>query len=545
MTTTSSNKLYIKNNQDQTIVGILELSNKVEASPNIKISDGTKLGLILHGTLGHKDYLFQKKLASVLPFDTFRFDFRGNGESDGERKYASIKDDLDDLETVLDFLQKEYGYSLYALIGHSKGAMIALLYAATRNHNVPHVINISARYYMEAARQRHGSDAMQDLETRGYFYWETMSLGQVIKWKITKDDFSEWLTTPMHLGIYLVKNIPESTSVLTIHGTNDETIYVTDAASFANSISNHTLKLIIGANHQYTNHKDELVNLILEYYSPEFQSTRFLNRNRVINNVPRIIKIGGVKNFRDVGGWKCTVNNNDNLSYYVRSRFVFRSAELSMITDKGIEALKRLNIQKIFDLRSNSKRFKAVPENIANAQRIHTPVFPESSISREEKIKGFAPFITGPVGFAQKSGKKTFRTIFEHILYHPNSPFLVHCRAGKDRTGVFAMLLLKLAGVDDELIAREYELTMQTQGYDENELQIISDKLSSAFTIEECGRALSAQYESMILTLNKFSEKYGNIESYFINELGFTKDEIHQIQSNLVEPSLLQSELEI
>ncbi|CAG8461616.1 5685_t:CDS:10 [Ambispora leptoticha] len=563
MATTVCNKLYIKNNQEQTIVGILNICNK----DTLKRTNGSKLGLILHGTLGHKNYLFQKKLASSLPFDTFRFDFRGNGESEGERKYGCLKNDLDDIETVFDFLQKEYGYSLYALIGHSRGAMAALLFVATRNHNVPYVVNISARYSMEATRKKHGSDAMQALETQGHFYWKTRSRGQEITWKITKEEFSDWLTTPMHLGIYLVKNIPESTSVLTIHGTDDEIIYVTDATIFANLIPNHTLKLIDGANHQYSNHTDELINLILEYYSPEFQSARFLKRNRVIKNVPRMIKIGGVKNFRDLGGWKCTINNDDNLVYYVRPRFVFRSAELSMISEDGIAALKVLNIQKIFDLRSNPNLFKAVPayvlnfiedidcyglkltsslRNLANAQRIHTPVFPESSISREKKLESFAPFTAGPVGFAQvyisilESGKKAFRTIFEHILYHPNSPFLVHCRAGRDRTGVFAMLLLKLARVDDETIAREYEITTQTQGYDENELQIISDKFNTAFTIEECGHALTAQYESMILTLKKFYEKYGNTESYFINELGFTKEEIHQIENNLVEPFLSQ-----
>jgi protein tyrosine/serine phosphatase len=36
---------------------------------------------------------------------------------------------------------------------------------------------------------------------------------------------------------------------------------------------------------------------------------------------------------------------------------------------------------------------------------------------------------------------------------------VIHCTAGKDRTGVFVMVLLGLCGVDDEIIAREYELS--------------------------------------------------------------------------------------
>jgi len=41
--------------------------------------------------LGHKDYLFQAKLAKELPFDNFRFDFRGNGESDGISNFSNFQ----------------------------------------------------------------------------------------------------------------------------------------------------------------------------------------------------------------------------------------------------------------------------------------------------------------------------------------------------------------------------------------------------------------------------------------------------------------------
>lgn len=46
-----------------------------------------------------------------------------------------------------------------------------------------------------------------------------------------------------------------------------------------------------------------------------------------------------------------------------------------------------------------------------------------------------------------------------HIRDHPNKPLVVHCTAGKDRTGVIIALLLSIAGVDDKAIAEEYALT--------------------------------------------------------------------------------------
>lgn len=46
---------------------------------------------MLNMVSGHKDYLFHRLLAQELPYSSFRFDFRGNGESTGEPGYANMK----------------------------------------------------------------------------------------------------------------------------------------------------------------------------------------------------------------------------------------------------------------------------------------------------------------------------------------------------------------------------------------------------------------------------------------------------------------------
>jgi len=46
-----------------------------------------------------------------------------------------------------------------------------------------------------------------------------------------------------------------------------------------------------------------------------------------------------------------------------------------------------------------------------------------------------------------------------HLAHEPEKPIIVHCTAGKDRTGVLCALILNLCGVADEVIAKEYELT--------------------------------------------------------------------------------------
>lgn len=62
--------------------------------------------------LGHKDYLYHRLLAQELPYSTFRFDFRGNGESTGEPGYANV---------AVSYLKREREREENAIIKFNKG----------------------------------------------------------------------------------------------------------------------------------------------------------------------------------------------------------------------------------------------------------------------------------------------------------------------------------------------------------------------------------------------------------------------------------------
>lgn len=55
--------------------------------------------------------------------------------------------------------------------------------------------------------------------------------------------------------------------VLTIHGTLDEMVPVEDAAEFAKHILNHCLRIIVGADHEFTRHQSELGSIVLRFVS--------------------------------------------------------------------------------------------------------------------------------------------------------------------------------------------------------------------------------------------------------------------------------------
>ncbi|KAL9083154.1 MAG: hypothetical protein Q9165_008641 [Trypethelium subeluteriae] len=190
---------------------------------------------------------------------------------------------------------------------------------------------------------------------------------------------------------------------------------------------------------------------------------------------PPFITVPGISNFRDVGGIPTSS------SAKVSSGILFRSADPSNVTEAGLVELKNLGVTHIFDLRSSIEIDRdawnagkgADPEAGAEGirrmgiKRSWAPVFAGDDYSPEKIAWRYRQYAReGTEGFTHayadilRAGAPSFSNIFMHLAHVP-SPCLVHCTAGKDRTGVFVALLLSLLGCSDEIVADEYALTEQ------------------------------------------------------------------------------------
>jgi protein tyrosine/serine phosphatase len=96
---------------------------------------------------------------------------------------------------------------------------------------------------------------------------------------------------------------------------------------------------------------------------------------KVLSSPPFIV-VDGVINIRDVGGYPTAYAD-----LFVKPSFVFRSGELTRITDRGIEQLHALKIVKVFDMRSDSEiaSYKAEAPTIEGVEFVRIPISQKES----------------------------------------------------------------------------------------------------------------------------------------------------------------------
>lgn len=215
----------------------------------------------------------------ALAFETqgisaFRFDFAGNGDSEGSFQYSNYRREAEDLRDVIEHFRREQR-SVEAIIGHSKGGNAVLLYAS-RYGDVQTVINIAGRFDLRRGiAGRLGKNFQERIEQFGFI--DVKNRKGKLEYRVTKESLMDRLSTDTRTAC---ETIPLSCRVLTIHGTEDEFVPVEDAYEFDKHIQNHKLRIVEGADHEYTKLQSELASIVLDFV----KETRQCQTQGVINS---------------------------------------------------------------------------------------------------------------------------------------------------------------------------------------------------------------------------------------------------------------------
>ena len=218
----------------------------------------------------------------------------------------------------------------------------------------------------------------------------------------------------------------------------------------------------------------------------------------------RHIHFEKIENFRDLGGYE---------SNYGETRFgvVYRSATLAYATKKDIEKLASLGIKTILDLREDRLK-KELPDPMKKDSRF---VVIERNVNGSGRIpKDYQDGVDSYIEMLEDPASA--REIFKTIL-NCEKPMVFHCNAGKDRTGVFALILLLLAGVHKDDINADYMLSYPCLR------QMTHDTRANHPEVPE--HCLTPNIEYLYDVYDAFFERYGSAEDY-LTAIGMREEEI-------------------
>jgi protein-tyrosine phosphatase len=113
---------------------------------------------------------------------------------------------------------------------------------------------------------------------------------------------------------------------------------------------------------------------------------------------------------------------------------------------------------------------------------------------------------------------------------------LIHCSAGKDRTGVAVALLLRLLGVPEQTVIEDYSLSnLYYEYFRDITAQIIRQLSYFGISEAEMSPLLMANPATMTAALRHIDAKYGSIEAYLTTAAGLDAAALKRIRANMLE----------
>jgi len=259
------------------------------------------------------------------------------------------------------------------------------------------------------------------------------------------------------------------------------------------------------------------------------------------------IELDGLVNLRDVGGIPTTDGHE------IAAGQLLRSDNLQSLTDADIEALLRLGLTDVVDLRSDYEAEMEGPGPLVEHPEVaihqlslfrewREGVGEDKPDDRPEVLPGEAlPWVDlepsveldNPVAShylsylvdRPDSVLAALRTIAE-----ARGATLVHCAAGKDRTGTIVALALTVAGADREAVIADYAASSER-------MQAIVDRLMASTTYADNlrDRPLSSHLtypETMRVLFEHLDAEYGGVDA-LLARLGWTEDDTRRLRAKL------------
>lgn len=257
----------------------------------------------------------------------------------------------------------------------------------------------------------------------------------------------------------------------------------------------------------------------------------------------RVLPLRGIHNFRDYGGYAARGGR-------LRAARLWRSGHHFGATADDLEAVNALKIASVTDLRGDGERakFPCLRHEEFQATVLFHPG--ETSGSRgkamhEEwagRVRTAADAHAAMVrGYTRMPfGAVLCGTMRLHLqeLARQDGATLLHCLAGKDRTGITVAIVHGLLGVHPDDIMADYLLS-NTAGDSDARIAAGAQNLRDhgATSLDEAGMRMlmSVQPEFLDAMFGAIREQYGSLETYAAELLGAGPDRVVAMEARLIE----------
>jgi protein-tyrosine phosphatase len=249
-----------------------------------------------------------------------------------------------------------------------------------------------------------------------------------------------------------------------------------------------------------------------------------IGKAQVADSVQRHVVLKGAANFRDLGGYTTKDGR------HVKWGKVYRSADISKLTDSDLLVLKNRDIMYDVDLRGHQESAQAPDRINPGTDYILCPAGSDSLGSWQKSmayLKGKAAGDSLMEVFYDNTkylGDR-YRPFFAKLLIVPDNESLVfHCTAGKDRTGIAAALFLYVLGVPYDTIVSDYTAT----NYYRKDINSKAISGMSAYHIDKdvATEMMMARKEYLDATFAAIKKQYGSVDNFLRVQVGLDDQKI-------------------
>ncbi|SCF39985.1 Protein tyrosine/serine phosphatase [Micromonospora purpureochromogenes] len=241
--------------------------------------------------------------------------------------------------------------------------------------------------------------------------------------------------------------------------------------------------------------------------------------------VNRSIPFSAMFNFRDVGGYP----GHDGRT--VRWGRLYRSDSPHRLDGADRDAFVALGIRTVIDLRrpSEVERDGRVPELDGLTYRHIHPEHADWAQRRYEPGSDLARYLADRYADLAQTGTAGLAEAVGLIADSATAPVVVHCVAGKDRTGIVCALTLSVLGVSDADIVVDYALSSEASARFSAWLAATAPQ-----TEEPPPPFLASPAEAMALFLTELRQGHGSVEGY-LRHAGVTDDQLAALRDHLLD----------